>query len=117
MAEAHELSALQRRATPAMEAESRGWKIRCPRCGFERSVWEAGGIRYKSAGATRKYMRCPHCGRRGWHKIYWGGNPDAPEVAPASAGFVVRLVLGILFGVLVATGLIILLVFKLTGLI
>jgi endogenous inhibitor of DNA gyrase (YacG/DUF329 family) len=100
-----------------MEAESRAWMVQCPHCGFERSVWETGGVRYKAAGTSRNYRRCPSCGRLGWQKIYWKGDPNDPRVAPASAGFVIRLVLGIVFGVLIATGLILFIVFKLTGLI
>ena len=47
----------------AMKAESKAWKIRCCTCGAEKSVWDAGGIRYK-ARSTGKYtmIRCPKCG-------------------------------------------------------
>jgi hypothetical protein len=31
-----------------MEAESRTWLIQWPRCGYERSVWDSGGIMYKA---------------------------------------------------------------------
>jgi hypothetical protein len=34
----------------AMEAESKQWKVNCPACGHERSIWDMGGIRYKAAG-------------------------------------------------------------------
>jgi hypothetical protein len=44
--------------------------IRCEACGFERSVWESGGIRYKAAGKPRIYRRCAHCGQSSWNKIY-----------------------------------------------
>lgn len=54
----------------AMEAESRTWWVRCPRCGYERSVWEMGGIRYKAFGSSLSFMRCPHCGKRSWHTVY-----------------------------------------------
>jgi len=27
-----------------IEAESRTWMIKCPNCGYERSVWDAGGV-------------------------------------------------------------------------
>jgi hypothetical protein len=53
----------------SMEADSREWMIRC-RCGFERSIWEIGGIRWKARGTSRNYMRCPKCGRRSWHTTY-----------------------------------------------
>lgn len=54
----------------AMEAESRTWMVRCPYCGFERSVWETGGVRYKASGTSRQLRRCPRCGRRSWHLLY-----------------------------------------------
>jgi predicted RNA-binding Zn-ribbon protein involved in translation (DUF1610 family) len=54
----------------AMEAESREWMIRCPKCGFEQSVWETGGVMYKASGSSWQYRRCPQCGQRSWHKIY-----------------------------------------------
>lgn len=52
-----------------MEAESRAWMVRC-RCGFERSMWEAGGIRWKAVGKEYQYLFCPNCGRRHWHTVY-----------------------------------------------
>jgi len=52
-----------------MEAESRAWMVRCP-CGFERSVWDMGGIRWKAAGKPRQYMLCQSCGKLSWHTIY-----------------------------------------------
>jgi hypothetical protein len=54
----------------AMETESRAWMVQCQACGFERSVWELGGIRWKARGTTRTFGRCPNCGRLSWHKIY-----------------------------------------------
>jgi DNA-directed RNA polymerase subunit RPC12/RpoP len=54
----------------AMEAESRSWMIRCPACGYERSVWETGGVRYKAYGTSYQLRRCPHCGKLTWHKVY-----------------------------------------------
>lgn len=108
-------NSLQRRATAAMEAESRAWMVQCPHCGAERSVWDSGGIRYRAAGTSRLYRRCFACGKRGWHKVYWAG--AAPGAAPASTGFVVRLVLALVFGILFGTALILFVVFKLTGVI
>jgi DNA-directed RNA polymerase subunit RPC12/RpoP len=58
-----------RRWAEAMQAESRGWMLRCP-CGFERSIWAAGGIRWKAAGSPRRLVRCPRCGHRTWHTVY-----------------------------------------------
>lgn len=53
----------------SMEADSRLWMMRC-RCGFEKSVWDMGGIRWKARGTSRNYMRCTACGERSWHKLY-----------------------------------------------
>ena len=52
----------------AMEADSRLWMVRCP-CGFARSVWDLGGIRYKAVGNPHWFRKCPHCGHRSWHKV------------------------------------------------
>jgi hypothetical protein len=52
-----------------MRAESERWMVRCD-CGFERSVWEMGGIRWKASGNPRKSLRCPQCGQVSWHKVY-----------------------------------------------
>ena len=53
----------------AMQAESRSWMVRCT-CGYERSVWELGGIRWKAKGSPRRLMRCPQCGENSWHTVY-----------------------------------------------
>ena len=63
-----------------MEADSRMWMVQCPKCGYEKSIWELGGIRYKAAGNPRRLMRCPNCGEISWHKIYRREGP-APEVS------------------------------------
>jgi hypothetical protein len=54
----------------SMEAESREWLVRCSVCGYERSVWECGGVRWKASGRSRQYRRCPNCGTPNWHTIY-----------------------------------------------
>jgi len=59
---------LPRRWFAAMEADSRLWMVRCS-CGFARSIWEIGGIRYKATSRSWTFMRCPQCGRRSWHTI------------------------------------------------
>jgi hypothetical protein len=53
-----------------MEADSRSWELRCS-CGFARSIWDLGGIRWKTVGQPRTYsfMKCPKCGSRSWHKL------------------------------------------------
>jgi ribosomal protein S27E len=53
-----------------MEADSRLWMVRCDKCGYEKSVWEMGGIRYKAHGNPRWLMKCIQCGQRSWHKVY-----------------------------------------------
>jgi hypothetical protein len=53
----------------SMEAESRAWMVRCRSCGFERSIWDLGGIRWKAKGRKWTWGRCPHCRKRGWHVI------------------------------------------------
>lgn len=61
---------LPRRWARQMEAESRTWFLRCS-CGFARSVWDLGGIRWKAAGRPRTYSpgKCPQCGRRSWLQL------------------------------------------------
>ena len=70
---------LPRRWFAAIKAESRLWMVRC-RCGFARSLWEAGGIRGKAAGTVHWLTRCPACGTRSWHRVSRerpdGGPPD-----------------------------------------
>ncbi len=66
----------------AMEAHSRAWLIECPHCGHERSIWEIGGIRYKAAGEQRNRMRCPKCGKAGWHKVHKAANFPVTSVSP-----------------------------------
>ena len=60
---------LPKKWAESTETESRAWMARC-RCGFERSVWDIGGIRWKAAGKEYCYLSCPSCGRSGWHTIY-----------------------------------------------
>lgn len=52
-----------------MRAESLSWMMRCT-CGFERSIWESGGIRWKAKGSPRRLWRCPQCEQRTWHTVY-----------------------------------------------
>lgn len=67
---------LPKRWMAAMEADSRAWMVQCS-CGFTRSVWELGGIRFKATGQPRWYLRCPQCGQRSWHKVYH--DPQPPQ--------------------------------------
>ncbi|MGH2829694.1 MAG: hypothetical protein ACRDJM_04355 [Actinomycetota bacterium] len=63
------LGLMPRSKAAAAEAESRRWIMRCLACDAERSVWDAGGIRYKAAGTPRRKMRCHSCGNVAWHEI------------------------------------------------
>jgi hypothetical protein len=99
----------------AMEAESRAWMIRCPDCGFERSLWDTGGVRYMATGSrSLVLMSCPGCGRTGWHRIEKGAN------FPTKSGPVwplIRLILAIMISILLFVALVLALVFTLTGLV
>lgn len=54
----------------AIEAESREWTFRCFECRHERSLWDMGGMRWKSNKPTQRYRTwCPKCGRRTWHTL------------------------------------------------
>ena len=66
----------------SMEADTRTWKVQCG-CGFARSLWDLGGIRWKTVGRprTRTYLRCPQCGRRSWHAVV----REPPQSTPAPA--------------------------------
>lgn len=57
-------------AAASMEAKSHEWMVRCRSCGFERAIWDLGGIRWKAMGNKWTWGRCSDCGKRGWHKIY-----------------------------------------------
>jgi hypothetical protein len=47
----------------SMEAESRSWMLRCTVCGFERSIWDIGGIRWKATPKSWLFAPCSQCGR------------------------------------------------------
>ncbi|MBX3002250.1 MAG: hypothetical protein KF893_27240 [Caldilineaceae bacterium] len=59
---------LPRAWAESMRAESEQWMVQCP-CGFERSVWEMGGIRWKAVGNPRRRGGCPQCGQVTWHTL------------------------------------------------
>jgi DNA-directed RNA polymerase subunit RPC12/RpoP len=53
-----------------IERHSREWFIVCPNCGFERTYWDIGGVRYKARSRGKRLgMRCPSCEKRGWHPV------------------------------------------------
>ena len=53
-----------------MERQSREWFVVCPKCGFERTIWDMGGIRYKARSSGKRIgTRCPSCGKRSMHPV------------------------------------------------
>jgi translation initiation factor 2 beta subunit (eIF-2beta)/eIF-5 len=61
-----------------MEAHSRVWKLVCSACGGMTSVWDAGGIRWKSTRGSKTFtwIRCSACGQRTRHRLEH--RPDGP---------------------------------------
>ena len=96
----------------AIEAHSRGWRVRCPHCGFERSIWDLGGIRYRAAGRPRMLGRCPRCGATGWHKVEKSADFPAGK---APVGPIIWLILSVAVAALVVIALLAGLILKLTG--
>jgi DNA-directed RNA polymerase subunit RPC12/RpoP len=63
-----------------VERQSREWFIVCPNCGFERTYWDIGGVRYKARSRGKRIgLRCPSCGRRAMHPVEHrpGGSQEA----------------------------------------
>ncbi len=60
-----------------MRRESQAWQIRCTGCGASKSIWDAGGIRWKAVSSGKRMLvRCSHCG---------GFRTAAVERLPAAA--------------------------------
>ena len=53
-----------------IEAESRAWMMHCPTCGYEISVWEHGGMRYRALGTVYRLGRCRNCFKIGMQRVY-----------------------------------------------
>jgi hypothetical protein len=74
---------IHRFASPAvaasLEIHSRQWIVRCRSCGYERSIWEIGGVRWKAWGTSYTWGGCPQCGKRGWHTIFRRNPPTAAQ--------------------------------------
>ena len=68
-----------KRWAESMESDSRRWMMQCPNCGFERSIWDMGGIRWKASGNPRSYLKCPNCGQAAWHAVYWKADESREE--------------------------------------
>lgn len=61
-------SIVPKRWADAMERESRAWMLVCP-CGYKRSIWDLGGIRWKGGGRPATFFKCTQCGKRTWHTV------------------------------------------------
>ena len=55
---------------PGVERESREWLIECPKCGYEDTVWDRGGVRYKASGTKHILSRCRNCGESARLKVH-----------------------------------------------
>lgn len=54
-----------------MEADSRKWMLKCNTCGHERSVWDAGGIRWKAISKGKVVgVICPQCRQLKSHAMF-----------------------------------------------
>ena len=61
------MAVLPTRWGDSMREESEAWRIRCCTCGTSRSIWDAGGIRWKAySKGKRTLVRCSKCG---WLRI------------------------------------------------
>lgn len=78
----------------AMERDSRLWKVDCPHCSAQTSLWELGGIRYKAIGEPLTRLRCPKCGQKGWMRIRWtGGDRTALGPRPSVMPVIIKVAL------------------------
>ena len=59
------ISSLSPKLMSRIEAESRRWFMQCRHCGYEISVWDYGGIRYRALGTVYRFGRCRNCGKSG----------------------------------------------------
>jgi hypothetical protein len=58
-------------------AESSDWQVTCKTCGFTRSVWSMGGLRYQAVGDATQGVHCPICDRFRSHLV-WRPRPPEP---------------------------------------
>ena len=56
------LSLMPRKWHDSIVRESRAWKMTCPECNAQQSVWNMGGIRWKAKGTQTFRARCQSCG-------------------------------------------------------
>lgn len=63
----------------AIEAESQSWLLHCPTCGATRSVWDAGGIRFKAVSRGKRLrIWCPAC--QAWRWMSMDRKPASEEI-------------------------------------
>jgi hypothetical protein len=56
------MAVLPQKWAQGLKRESQAWRIRCCDCGLSRSVWDAGGIRWKANSVgKRTIVRCSQC--------------------------------------------------------
>ncbi len=65
-----------------IEAESRRWFMQCRHCGYEISVWDYGGMRYRALGTVYRFGRCRNCGKSGMLRVYLRGDNSNTPVGP-----------------------------------
>ncbi len=65
-----------------IEAESRRWFMHCPRCGYEISVWDYGGMRYRALGTVYRFGRCRNCGKSGMLRVYLRDGDNGSQAGP-----------------------------------
>lgn len=72
---------LPKRWAESMKAESEMWKVRCLECGWTRSVWELGGLRWKAASVGKRVrVDCPDCQQPRWVTV----KKEAPDSRESS---------------------------------
>ncbi|HVJ87381.1 MAG TPA: hypothetical protein VM452_17110 [Caulifigura sp.] len=72
----------------AIERESRDWRVRCPKCLHETSVWDLGGVRYKAAGNCVRSVRCLHCRTKFLGQLYRvGSGNEQPRINAATENY------------------------------
>jgi hypothetical protein len=51
-----------------IKKESQNWIIEC-KCGYSKSMWEAGGVRFCATPAKKIWGRCPMCKKFGFFRV------------------------------------------------
>ena len=54
---------LPKRFFEEVKRQSKTWLVTCPRCGYELSVWDYGGLRSYAYGTKLVLKRCHSCKR------------------------------------------------------